>query len=71
MAVEISNAEDIVDNVTVWLANEFSADLSRTAVGVIVRAAYRDLEGQIVPDAHAEMLHRLARARIARLVQVL
>jgi hypothetical protein len=71
MTVQTPNAEDVVEEVTVWLSSEFSANLSSQAVGAIVRAAYRDLQGQIVPEALGEMLHRLARHRVARVVQVL
>ncbi|OLZ58121.1 hypothetical protein [Amycolatopsis keratiniphila] len=71
MSVETPKAQDVVDDVTVWLASEFSTKLSPTAVGAIVRATHRDLRDQIVPEAIGEMLHRLARDRIARVVQVL
>ncbi|KZB84778.1 hypothetical protein [Amycolatopsis regifaucium] len=71
MSVETHKPDDIVGDVTVWLANEFSAKLSPVAVGAIVRATHRDLDGQIVREALGEMLHRLARHRIMRLVQVL
>ncbi|MEV7551875.1 hypothetical protein AB0N89_19810 [Amycolatopsis sp. NPDC089917] len=71
MSVETPQAQDVVRNVTVRLVNEFSTKLSSVAVGVIVRAAYRDLQEQVVPEALGDMLHRLAHHRIARLVRVL
>ncbi|MFD6072271.1 MULTISPECIES: hypothetical protein [Amycolatopsis] len=71
MSVETHRPEDAVEDVIVWLSNEFSAKLSPVAVGAIVRATHRDLKDQIVPEALDEMLHRLARDRIARLVRVL
>ncbi|MFD5245639.1 hypothetical protein ACFWIW_13890 [Amycolatopsis sp. NPDC058340] len=71
MSVGTHKPEDAVEDVTVWLANEFSSKLSPVAVGAIVRATHRDLQGQIVAEALGEMLHRLARDRIVRLVRVL
>ncbi|MGY6651403.1 hypothetical protein ACXIZN_04480 [Amycolatopsis sp. TRM77291] len=71
MSVETPSAKDVVEDVSVWLASEFSTKLSPVAVGAIVRATHRELQEQIVPEALGEMLHRMARHRIARLVQVL
>ncbi|EME61670.1 hypothetical protein [Amycolatopsis decaplanina] len=71
MSVETPKAQDVVDDVTGRLASEFSTKLSPAAVGVIVRATHRELQEQIVPEAIGEMLHRLARHRIARVVRVL
>ncbi|MER6668268.1 hypothetical protein [Amycolatopsis japonica] len=71
MSVGTQEPEGVVEDVTVWLTNEFSTKLSPVAVGAIVRATHRDLREQVVPEALGEMLHRLARDRIARLVQVL
>ncbi|WP_033288984.1 hypothetical protein [Amycolatopsis jejuensis] len=50
-----------------WLTGEFAGRFSPDAVRSVVRIAARDLEGQIVPEAMSEMLHRLARYRLSRL----
>jgi len=50
------------------LTAEFGGALSREAVAGTVLAARRDLEGQVVREALAEMLHHLARHRLDRLL---
>ncbi|WP_329065696.1 hypothetical protein [Amycolatopsis sp. NBC_01480] len=68
MTVQHHLIDDACAEVGERLAGEFAGWLSPAAVGHIVRAAARDLDGQIVPEALGEMLHRLAGFRIARLV---
>jgi len=53
--------------VVVRLAAEFSGTLSRKVVADTVFAARRDLDGQVVPEALGEMLHRLAHHRLGGL----
>ncbi|WP_236808718.1 hypothetical protein [Amycolatopsis albispora] len=48
------------------LATEFGGTVPPSGVVSTVVAAKRDLDGQIVPEAMEEMLHRLARFRLAR-----
>lgn len=67
MTGEPDSAEDECTEVGAWLAGEFAGRFSPAAVHQVVRAAARDLEGQIVPEARSEMLHRLARYRLAQL----
>ncbi len=66
MTVHDHQTDDITDEVRDWLSREFAASLSESTVCDIVRSAHADLEGQIRPDAMAEMLHRLARFRVLR-----
>ncbi|MBB5800851.1 hypothetical protein F4560_000619 [Saccharothrix ecbatanensis] len=49
------------------LAVEFGGVVSRRVVTTTVLEARRDLEGRIVPEALAEMLHRLAHHRLDRM----
>ncbi|MBW4720490.1 hypothetical protein [Saccharothrix obliqua] len=44
---------------------EFGGRLSREAVTGTVLRARADLEGQVVPESLDEMLHRLAKHRLA------
>ncbi|WP_033288083.1 hypothetical protein [Amycolatopsis jejuensis] len=67
MTVEPRTADDVCVEVGEWLAGKFTGRFSPAAVHQVVRAAARDLEGQIVPEALGEMLHRLARCRLSRL----
>jgi hypothetical protein len=69
MTVESHHTEDIVDEVRTWLSGEFSKRLPESAIGDIVRGARSDLDGQIVPEAMGEMLHRLARFRVLRTLE--
>lgn len=57
---------EAVDNLTA----EFRGRLPRTVVARTVLDARQDLEGQIQPEALAEMLHRLARYRLAATISV-
>ncbi|MFI5610681.1 hypothetical protein [Amycolatopsis sp. NPDC051903] len=60
--------EDAVGAVTEWLTGEFSGRLPATAVAHVVRATRADLEGRIAPEELGEMLHRMARARLQRML---
>lgn len=53
--------------VTDELAAEFGGTLSRPIVTTTVLDAHRDLQGQVVPEALGEMLHRLAQHRLNRM----
>jgi hypothetical protein len=56
------------DDITVWLTGEFTGRIPATAVEAVVRATRADLEGRIVPDEVDELLYRIARARLQRIV---
>jgi hypothetical protein len=66
MTVETHQADDITAEVDSWLTGEFGSRLPAADITAIVRSARSDLEGQIVPEALGEMLHRLARFRVLR-----
>jgi hypothetical protein len=66
MTVQSHQAGDITHEVNSWLAGEFGSRLPQADIAEIVRSAHHDLEGQIVPEAMGEMLHRLARFRVLR-----
>ncbi|HEY3465105.1 MAG TPA: hypothetical protein VGL47_08230 [Amycolatopsis sp.] len=66
MTVETPQADDITGEVSSWLTVEFASRLPAADIAEIVRSARTDLEGQIVPEAMGEMLHRLARFRVLR-----
>jgi hypothetical protein len=55
---------DCVSRVAVDLAAEFAGLLPLDTVTAEVATAERDLRGQVVPAALAEMLHRLADHRL-------
>ncbi|QWF77909.1 hypothetical protein [Amycolatopsis sp. CA-230715] len=61
---------EVVDQVTITLTREFGGRLSEGWVRDIVRGARHDLDGQIVPEALGEMLHRLASHRLTRVLHV-
>ena len=56
---------DDVNEVAVELADEFGDRLAEATVATVVDGARHDLRGQVVPGAYAEMVHRLARTRLA------
>lgn len=51
------------------LAAEFDGVVPPTVVAVVVRDAERDLQGQVVPGALDEMLHRLVEVRLHELTR--
>ncbi|MEV6897339.1 hypothetical protein [Amycolatopsis sp. NPDC051372] len=59
---------DAVEEVGVWLTGEFSGRVPATTVADVVRATRRDLEGRIATEELGEMLHRMARARLQRML---
>lgn len=69
MTVETHQADEITAEVESWLTGEFAARLPAAEVTAIVRSARSDLDGQIVPEAMGEMLHRLARFRVLRALE--
>lgn len=56
--------DERVADMTTELAAEFSSALSRSLVATVVLDARRDLDGRVVPEAVAYLLHRLARHRL-------
>jgi hypothetical protein len=69
MTVRSHRADDVVEEVGVWLAGEFAGRLPASEIDRVVRATRLDLEGSIAPEELGEMLHRLGRARLQRLLQ--
>ncbi|MFI5591555.1 hypothetical protein ACIA5G_41345 [Amycolatopsis sp. NPDC051758] len=65
-----SHRADVVDEVGVWLAGEFAGRLPASEIDRVVRVTRIDLEESIAPEELGEMLHRLGRARLQRIVQV-
>lgn len=66
---EVERTDRHVMEVTNGLAAEFSGVLSRPVVTRTVLDARQDLDGQIVPEALSEMLHRLAHHRLGSLCE--
>ncbi|SEO63819.1 hypothetical protein [Amycolatopsis saalfeldensis] len=60
--------EDAVAEVGLWLTGEFSGRLPASAVAEVLRVTRRDLEGRIAPEDLGEMLHRMSRTRLQRLL---
>ncbi|MBN9747269.1 MULTISPECIES: hypothetical protein [unclassified Amycolatopsis] len=58
----------VTDEVTTWLTGEFAGRVPAEAIKVVVRAAGRDLDGRVVPDEHGDLLYRVARARLVRML---
>lgn len=67
MTVQVETSNKDVREVFNGLAIEFSGVLPRAVVSRTVLDAHQDLDGQIVPDALAEMLHHLVRHRLVAL----
>ncbi|UJW31557.1 hypothetical protein L3Q67_41385 [Saccharothrix sp. AJ9571] len=66
MTIGTRPAEDVVSRITHELSTEFGTTLPESGICDVVVTARRDLDGQIVPEAMEEMLHRLARFRLTR-----
>ncbi|HVV12039.1 three-helix bundle dimerization domain-containing protein [Amycolatopsis sp.] len=64
---EAHRQEQFVAEIVERLSREFAGAVPHGHVESTVRAARRDLEGQIVPEALEEMLHHLARYRLSRM----
>ncbi|MGW7537889.1 hypothetical protein [Amycolatopsis sp. NPDC054798] len=58
----------VTDEVTVWLTGEFAGRVPAEAVEVVVRASVRDLDGRVIPDDRGDLLYRVARARLERML---
>ncbi|MBB4688419.1 hypothetical protein [Amycolatopsis jiangsuensis] len=56
------------NEVSVWLTGEFAGKLPAPVVEEVVRATGLALDGRIVPDEAGELLYRMARARLQRLL---
>ncbi|XVV01262.1 hypothetical protein ACQPW3_28115 [Actinosynnema sp. CA-248983] len=67
MTVDEYSTDPLVKDTVTRLAAEFGGRVPRRVVLTTVTGARRDLEGQIVPEAFAEMLHRLAHHRLGAL----
>ncbi|WP_309117971.1 hypothetical protein [Saccharothrix sp.] len=66
MASDEYHSDPLVADTVIRLAAEFGGRVPRRVVASTVVAARRDLEGQVAPEAVAEMLHRLAHHRLDR-----
>lgn len=69
MTVMSHPTEGVVEEVGTWLAGEFSGRLPGDVIDRVIRLTREDLEGRIAPEELAEMLHRLGRSRLHRLVE--
>ncbi|NUT48121.1 MAG: hypothetical protein HOV94_12550 [Saccharothrix sp.] len=67
MTVDEYSTDPLVKDTVTRLAAEFGGRVPRRVVLTTVTDARRDLEGQIVPEAFGEMLHRLAHHRLGTL----
>jgi hypothetical protein len=70
MTVRSHQADNVVDEVGVWLAGEFGGRLPATEIDRVVEVTRIDLESSIAPEELGEMLHRLGRARLQRILQI-
>lgn len=68
MTVRSHRADNVVDEVGVWLTGEFGARLPVTEIDRVIHVTRIDLESCIAPEELGEMLHRLGRARLQRLL---
>lgn len=66
----ITRSHDIIDEVGVWLAGEFAGRLPAAEIDRVVQVTRIDLEGSIASEELGEMLHRLGRARLQRILQL-
>jgi RNA polymerase sigma factor (sigma-70 family) len=57
-----------VDEVGAWLTSEFSGRVPHEDIERVLRVTRDDLEGSIAPEELPEMLHRLGRARLKRII---
>ncbi|RZQ64578.1 hypothetical protein [Amycolatopsis suaedae] len=62
----MSATDPVVTKVAGELTEAFADTVPAAGVADVVRAARGDLDGQVVPEAMEEMLHRLARSRLQR-----
>jgi hypothetical protein len=70
MTVRSHRADNVVDEVGVWLAGEFGTRLPATEIDRVINVTRIDLENSIAPEELGEMLHRLGRARLQRILQL-
>lgn len=69
MTVMSHPTESVVEEVGTWLAGEFSGRLPGDVIDRVIRLTRQDLEGRIAAEELAEMLHRLGRSRLHRMVE--
>ncbi|WP_410675556.1 hypothetical protein [Amycolatopsis sp. cmx-4-68] len=70
MTVLSHRAGDVVDEVGVWLAGEFAGRLPAAEIDRVVKVTRLDLQSSIAPEELGEMLHRLSRVRLQRILQL-
>ena len=69
MTVRSQPGEDVVEEVGIWLAGEFSGRLPADVIDRVVRWTREDVDGRIAPEELGEMMHRLGRARLYRILE--
>ncbi len=69
MTVMSHPTESVVEEVGTWLAGEFSGRLPGAVIDRVIQTTRRDLDGRIAPEELAEMLHRLGRSRLNRMLE--
>ncbi len=69
MTVMSHPTEDVVEEISTWLAGEFSGRLPGDVIERVILLTRQDLEGRIAQEEVAEMLHRLGRARLHRMLE--
>jgi hypothetical protein len=69
MTVMSHPTEGVVEEVGNWLTGEFSGRLPGDVIDRVIRMTRKDLEGRIAPEELAEMLHRLGRSRLHRMLE--
>jgi hypothetical protein len=69
MTVRSHRADDVVEEVGVWLAGEFAGRLPAAEIDHVVKVTRIELESSIAPEELGEMLHRLGRARLQRILR--
>ncbi len=67
MATLVRQSDHHAEVVSGELVTEFRSVLPTSTIAEVVAVARHDLEGQIVPEALQEMLHRLAHHRLSTL----
>jgi hypothetical protein len=70
VATLVRESDHHVEVVSGELSREFRTVLPDSTITEVVAAARHDLEGQIVPEALQEMLHRLAHHRLSALCPI-
>ncbi|HKN56640.1 MAG TPA: hypothetical protein VJX66_29395 [Amycolatopsis sp.] len=68
MTVRSQRSGGVIDEVSVWLAGEFTGRLPYEVIDRVIRRTWQDVDGRIATEELGEMLHRLARSRLYRIL---